>query len=198
MKITNQQEEDIIQDLLPKMLEQPGHPYPLAEAAPAAYLVVLLNRLTTEGLVSAVDSGTGGSFVRLTTKGVAVARHAGGYKGYLQAETQNQIERDTREQRTAQATLDSVRANWWAVRVSIGGIALSALFSGWSLLRSNDTAADLAAANTEIKVLQQEVINLKAQAATQPAAQAPAPTASPVPATQPAAANPAPAASDDD
>lgn len=179
MKITNQQEEAIIQDLLPKMLEQPGHPYPLTGTVPEAYIVVILNRLTTEGLVTLFNPSERDYVVRLTTKGVTVARHNGGYQGYLQAEQQNQIERDTREQKTAQATLDSVRANWWAVRVSLGGILVGAIFSAISLVKSNSTASDLDVANAKIKLLQQQV-----QALSAPAPAAARPQITPPQATQ--------------
>lgn len=175
--MTVQEEEGIIHRVLADMLNNLNrlHYLPdllINEKIEKSSYGLILRKLQSEQLVD-VPNGKGSSayIIVFTTHGLDVARHEGGYKGYKETiaarkrqEEKAQFDKDNLERETARATVNGVRANWWAVAVSTIGIIVSAVFSVVAQMQSQDTAKDLEAAKTHIKSLQQQVTKLERQA----------------------------------
>lgn len=167
--MTHQEEEAIIHQVLVHLLNNIGGPFYLPEVLTKVgfddnkYISPILVRLMANGMVKQIQAGQV-YVLQLTAKGIDVARHPGGYNGYLEEQAQRQQqevsiqrEKDNREQELARAAIDGVRANWWAVRVSIVGLLIGIVFSVLAQIQSNDTADELEIAKQQIHLLQQQV-----------------------------------------
>jgi hypothetical protein len=168
--MTVEKEVDIVHKLLAYMLEKPGRINYLPDML-STYGIdpqlrsLILNKLETDNLVKIPNrDGANRLIMVLTPHGLNIARHPGGYLGYLEEQRQQILLQEKaqakKEQLDRQTTLDGVKANWWAVRVSIAGIVVGAFFSIISLVQSANTAADLEIAKKEIILLKQQINSL--------------------------------------
>ena len=162
--LTEQTETGAIHFALEELQAWAGHAADLtqilAKCGVEQHRKVILDRMLAEGLVAQVMPTHGFFLVTLTPAGLQLARHTGGYQGYLDALEAETIQKASQERAAVQATIDGVRANWWAVRVSIAGVLIGAVFSILSQIQSSDTASELAAAKKQITLLQQQVDSL--------------------------------------
>ncbi|RZJ94738.1 MAG: hypothetical protein EOO60_02370 [Hymenobacter sp.] len=161
--MTSQEEEDIVHYVLAEMIPEPQRVSDLRSllANKSAELIhyanVILEKLMSEGLARQAMPTHGHYAIALTPNGIQVARQEGGYKGYLTLRREEKAEKELVEKRTIQATLDGVRANWWAVRVSVVGLVLSTLFSIIATCQSRDTAAELDKTKAQLETLQNQI-----------------------------------------
>lgn len=172
--MTNQEEEEAMHHVLATLVLAPGH---AADATPlfeqkgvVMFRKAILDRLVSENLVRQVMPTHGYYVVEITTHGIQIARHPGGYKGHLaaiaqqqQQQVQAQREKDALERDVAQATVasakssaSSARAAWVAAVISAVSIALSI----YAIHQSNE----LDAVKSQLNALQRQVKSLTKQA----------------------------------
>lgn len=129
----------------------------LVRCGMASFRSSILDRMLAEELVTIIAPEYAYFVVKVTPLGIQMARHAGGYKGYLETRKESALQKEELERTTAQAAVDGVRANWWAVRVSILGVVVGAAFSILSQMQSANTASELEATKKQVILLQKQV-----------------------------------------